>query len=53
VAIDLRIHGRSVAIWIRGGMARDDRSEANFDGSIVNITKVFFQWFLDQKALQN
>jgi len=37
----------------KSGVARYDRREANFDRSNINITEVFFLWFLDQKALQN
>jgi hypothetical protein len=36
---------KCVGVWIRGGMARDDRSEANFDGSNINITEYSFSGF--------
>ena len=41
---------KSVEIWIRVGWQEMTVSEANFDGSNINITEVFFQWFLDPKA---
>jgi len=34
----------------KGGWQEMTVSEANFDGSNINITEVFFQWFLDPKA---